>query len=59
MRACSLLYLVQVLLFVVVIGTPLFYLTQSVYPYTFSKTLFFQAAVEILFALWLALAVLE
>lgn len=46
-----------VLVFVVVIGTPLFYFRWGVYPYTLSKQLFFQGAVELAFFLWLALAV--
>lgn len=48
-----------VLLFVLVIGTPLFYLRQSVYPYTTTKTFFFQAVVELIFFLWLALAIID
>ena len=45
------------LIFGVLIGTPLFYLRSSVHPHIFPKTLFFQCAVEVLFAVWLALAV--
>lgn len=55
-------WLVRVLKFLVyliIIATPLFYLRQSVYPYIFSKTLFFQGLAEILFALWLALVLAD
>ncbi|MBI4085385.1 MAG: O-antigen ligase family protein [Candidatus Liptonbacteria bacterium] len=45
------------LIFIIVIGTPLFYFNPSVYPYTLTKTLFFQIFVEIAFFLWLALAI--
>ncbi len=55
MTSKHLLLAIKFLVFVIVIGTPLFYLSQSVYPYILSKTLFFQAAVEILFFLWLLL----
>ncbi|RJQ28905.1 hypothetical protein C4571_02595 [Candidatus Parcubacteria bacterium] len=44
-------------LFVVVIGTPLFYFRQSVYPYTLPKTAFFQIAVEVLLVLWAGAAI--
>lgn len=44
---------------VLVVGTPLFYLRQSVYPYTFSKAFFSQAVIEIIFFLWLVIAVLD
>ena len=43
------------LIFVVLVGTPLFYLKASVYPYILSKTLFFQSLVELLFSAWLLL----
>lgn len=52
----SLLRIIIVLLFVIVIGTPLFYFRWGVYPYTLAKQLFFQGAVEITFFLWLSLA---
>ncbi|MBI4087282.1 MAG: O-antigen ligase family protein [Candidatus Liptonbacteria bacterium] len=47
------------LVFFVLIGTPLFYLKTAVYPYILSKTIFFQALVEILFFLWLVLIAFE
>ncbi len=58
------------LIFVAVVGTPLFYgglprifnfqyIAQQVYPYTFSKELFFQAVVELIFGFWLALVIIE
>ncbi len=54
-----LLYTATTLIFAILIGTPLFYLRQGVYPYIFSKTLFFQFLVEILFVVWLVLAIFE
>jgi len=48
-----------VLIFIVVIGTPLFYLRQSVYPYTLPKTAFFQSVAEAIFFVWLGIAVLD
>ncbi len=51
----SLFNAIKFLVFIIVVGAPLFYFPWGVYPYTLSKTLFFQAAVEILFFLWLAL----
>jgi len=59
MRQSSLVNIIKFLIFVVVIGTPLFYLKAGVYPYTLSKTLFFQAAVEILFFFWLLLIIYD
>lgn len=59
MKSSHLLLTAKILIFVVLIGTPVFYLKQGVNPYIFSKTLFFQFAVELLFAVWLALAVLN
>ncbi len=52
-----LLKVIKIFVFLIVIGTPLFYFRYGVYPYTLAKILFFQAAVEILFFLWLALAI--
>ncbi|GEM_PF-1078606 len=51
--------IIVVFLFVIVIGTPLFYFRWGVYPYTLAKTLFFQSLVEVIFFLWLALAILD
>ncbi len=48
---------IKFLIFIAVIGTPLFYFRWGVYPYTLSKQLFFQAVVELIFFLWLALAI--
>ncbi len=59
MKRSYLLSAAQALIFIVLIGTPLFYLKQGVYPYIFSKTLFFQFVVEILFVVWLTLAILD
>ncbi|MDP2598368.1 MAG: O-antigen ligase family protein [Candidatus Liptonbacteria bacterium] len=50
---------IVVLLFVIVIGTPLFYFRWGVYPYTLTKQLFFQIFAEIVFSLWLALAAID
>ena len=57
MKHSYLFNVATVLIFIVLISTPLFYLKQSVYPHIFFKTLFFQFAVEILFVVWLALAI--
>ncbi len=53
----NLLKIIKAFVFLTVIGTPFFYWRYGVYPYTLAKILFFQAAVEILFFLWLALAI--
>ncbi len=53
----NLIKAIKAFVFLTVIGTPFFYWRYGVYPYTLAKILFFQAAVEILFFLWLALAV--
>ncbi len=53
----TLLKSIKFLIFTTVIGTPLFYFKWSVYPYTLTKQLFFQSVIELLFVLWLALAV--
>jgi O-antigen ligase/tetratricopeptide (TPR) repeat protein len=45
------------LLFVTVIAAPLFYWKWSLFPYNVPKTALFEALVEIIFALWLALAI--
>ena len=54
MSSRYLLRAIHILLLAIVACTPLFYIPHSVYPYTFSKTLFFQVLVEVLFAVWLA-----
>lgn len=46
---------VKLLLFVIIVGTPLFYIKPTVFPFIISKTAFFQSLVEIIFFLWLAL----
>jgi O-antigen ligase/tetratricopeptide (TPR) repeat protein len=50
---------IKIILFIIVLGTPLFYFSKSVYPYSLSKTFFFQSCVEILFFLWLYLALID
>ncbi len=45
------------IIFAIVIGTPLFYWTGSVYPFSLPRTAYFQSLVEILFFLWLVLLV--
>ncbi len=50
---------IKFLVLVTVIGVPLFYIKQSVLPYTLPKTAFFQGVVEILFFLWLALILID
>ncbi|MBI2888316.1 MAG: tetratricopeptide repeat protein [Candidatus Liptonbacteria bacterium] len=56
MQLHSLFKTVRALFYFTVIATPLFYFTRSVYPYGLPRTLFFQAAIEFLFVLWLLLA---
>jgi len=46
-------------IFVAAIGAPLFYFKQSIYPEIVPKQVFFQAVVEIVFFLWLALALID
>lgn len=45
------------LLYTAVVGTPLFYWKWSLFPYAVPKTAFFQTVVELIFALWLAVAI--
>ena len=55
-------YLRSIIVFLIlltVVGTPLFYLRRSVYPFTLTKTAFFQAVIEIIFFLWLTLAIID
>lgn len=59
MKEKNILRVINWLIILTVVGTPLFYWKETVYPYTFSKTIFFQVVVEILFAFWLGLAVLD
>lgn len=47
------------MVFLIVLGTPLFYFEKSVYPYSLPKTFFFQALTEILFFLWLYLILID
>ncbi|MBI2033870.1 MAG: tetratricopeptide repeat protein [Candidatus Liptonbacteria bacterium] len=54
-----LLKTIKIFVFIAVIGTPLFYLKRAVYPFTLTKTAFFQGLVEITFFLWLALATID
>ncbi len=49
--------LIIFLVFTVVIVLPLFYFPKGVYPYSTPKTLFFQAMVELIAFLWLALLI--
>ncbi len=44
------------LIFLTVIGTPFFYFPWGVYPYVLAKQLMFQSLVEVIFFLWVALA---
>lgn len=57
MNEKNLLKTIKALVFFTVVGAPFFYFRYGVYPYTLAKILFFQAAVEVLFFLWLALAI--
>lgn len=45
------------LLFFLIVATPLFYWKWSLYPYAVPKTVLFEAIVELIFALWVVLAV--
>lgn len=53
----NILKTIKALFFVLIIGVPLFYYSQGVYPYTLSKLFFFQVIAEIIFFLWLPLAI--
>ena len=53
----NLIKTITAFIFIIVVGAPFFYFPWGVYPYTLAKILFFQAAVEIVFFLWLALAI--
>ncbi|MEK7193218.1 MAG: O-antigen ligase family protein [Patescibacteria group bacterium] len=59
MTSKTLLALITFLLFAAIIGTPLFYLRTNVYPQVLPKTGYFQIVVEIMFALWLYLVLLD
>jgi len=59
MQSRVLIRSIIVLIFVAVIGTPLFYLGQGVYPYTLPKMAFFEAVVEAIGFLWLALIIID
>src|SRR5258708_23497499 len=59
MNPHRLLQTIKVLFFAVVVGTPLFYFKWSIYPYTVPKTAFFEVLVEVMFFLWLALAIVD
>lgn len=53
----NLIKTITALIFIIVIGVPLFYFRWGVYPYTLAKQLFFQGIVEFAFFLWLPLAI--
>ncbi len=53
------LRIINALIILAIIGSPFFYWRTTVYPYTFSKTIFFQVVVEILFFFWLGLVFLN
>lgn len=55
----TLLKIIISLIFVVIIGTPLFFIRTSVYPEVHSKMLFFQSVIEIMFFLWLSVIVVD
>jgi O-antigen ligase len=54
-----LLSLIKTCIYVLVIGVPLFYFKQGVYPYILSKTLFAQIVIEIALFAWLALMIMD
>jgi len=59
MTSRNLLSTIKVFIFATIIGTPLFYFAQGVYPYALAKMAFFQGAVEIVVFLYLALLCVE
>ncbi|MFA6354666.1 MAG: O-antigen ligase family protein [Candidatus Paceibacterota bacterium] len=54
-----LLKAIRYLIYSIVLVVPLFYLKQAVYPYTFSKTLFFQILCELIIILWISLVIID
>jgi O-antigen ligase/tetratricopeptide (TPR) repeat protein len=56
MSSQKLLKVIKFFIFAIIVGTPLFYIKQGVFPFIISKTAFFQSLVEILLALWIVLA---
>ncbi len=54
-----LLKTIKYLICSIVLVVPLFYLKQAVYPYTFSKTLFFQILGELVIILWISLLIID
>ncbi|MEK7187510.1 MAG: O-antigen ligase family protein, partial [Patescibacteria group bacterium] len=59
MSSSSLLGIIRWIIYGILVGTPLFYLRESVYPYTLSKTVFFWIGVELLVACWAYLIIHE
>ncbi|MEK7546708.1 MAG: O-antigen ligase family protein [Patescibacteria group bacterium] len=57
MHSYKIIRILKWLFFAVVIGVPLFYTRQNIYPYAISKTAFFQIIAELIFFLWLVLAI--
>ncbi len=55
----SLTKALKFLVFATVLLTPLFYIKTSIYPFALPRTLFFQALVELVVALYVPLAVLD
>ncbi|MCR4328071.1 MAG: O-antigen ligase family protein [Patescibacteria group bacterium] len=56
MHRNTLIAIIKTLVFAVIIGTPLLYFPWGVYPYIIVKQSFFQALIEVMFALWAILA---
>ncbi len=59
MSSRLLIKIITGLVFAVVILVPLFFLKEGIYPFLFDKAMFFQTIVEVLFALWLVLAIID
>ncbi|PIV13467.1 hypothetical protein COS46_00005, partial [Candidatus Jorgensenbacteria bacterium CG03_land_8_20_14_0_80_38_39] len=48
---------IKILIYGLIIGTPLIFYTHSLFPLTIPKIVFFQSVVEIIFGLWLGLII--
>src|SRR5581483_7704552 len=57
MHSARIIRAIKWLLYITIVGAPLFYWKWSLFPYNIPKTAFFEAFVELVFALWLALAI--
>jgi len=48
---------IKILIYALIVGTPLIFYTYSLFPLTIPKIVFFQSVVEIIFGLWLGLVI--